>query len=108
MTRIEREKHVIAKMVGIYCHHKEGNETLCDECSELLEYARHRLSRCPHGNAKPTCRKCTIHCYKPEMREKMRQIMRYSGPRMLIYSPLTALIHLIRELNFDLGKKKER
>lgn len=98
MTRIEREKRVIAKMVMIYCRHKEGNATLCDECSELLEYAKLRLSLCPHGNAKPTCRKCTIHCYKPEKREKMRQIMRYSGPRMVFFSPLTAITHLIREL----------
>ncbi len=99
MTRIEREKIVIGKMVAIYCRHKEGNQTLCPECSALLDYARQRLSRCPHGNDKPTCRKCTIHCYQPHMREKMRQVMRYSGPRMLIYAPLSALTHIIRELS---------
>lgn len=98
MTRIEREKQVIAGMVRIYCRHYEGNETLCPECRELLEYAHSRLSLCPHGNDKPTCRKCTIHCYKSEMREKMRRVMRYAGPRMLLYSPLAAISHLMREL----------
>lgn len=98
MERIESEKKVIAKMIGIYCRHKEGNKMLCNECSELLEYARARLTHCPHGNSKPTCRKCTIHCYKPEMRERMQAVMRYSGPRMLLYAPIEALKHIIREL----------
>lgn len=99
MTRIEKEKQVIARMVKIYCRHKEGNAGLCHDCAELLDYAQQRLSGCPQGNRKPTCRKCTIHCYKPEMREKMRKVMRYSGPRMLLYSPLDALFHLLRELS---------
>ncbi len=97
MTRIEEEKAVVAKMIKIYCQHREGNQSLCRECEELLEYAHKRLSSCPHGNKKPTCRKCPIHCYKPEMREKMREVMRYSGPRMLFYSPFSALIHIVRE-----------
>ncbi len=28
------------------------------------------------------------------MRQKMRQVMRYAGPRMLFYHPLIALRHL--------------
>ncbi len=98
MDRIEEEKRVVAKMVGIYCRHKEHNKYLCKDCNELLEYAFQRLSHCPHGNAKPTCRKCTIHCYSPEMREKMRQVMIYSGPRMLLFAPTDAIKHLFREL----------
>lgn len=97
MTRIEREKRVVAKMVEIYCLHKEGNKNLCPRCSELLQYAVHRLSCCPHGEAKPTCRQCTIHCYSPEMRDRMRQVMRFSGPRMMLYSPVAAINHLLRE-----------
>ncbi len=98
MTRIEREKLVIAKMIEIYCRHKEGNRNLCPDCTDLLEYARLRLTHCRFGERKPTCRKCTIHCYKPEMRQKMRTVMRYSGPRMVLYSPAAAISHLLREL----------
>ncbi len=98
MTRIEREKRVIAKMVAIYCLHKEGNTTLCAQCEELISYAHQRLSRCKYGNNKPTCRQCPIHCYRPDFREQMREVMRYSGPRMLLYSPLAAVRHLFREL----------
>lgn len=85
-------------MVRIYCRHREGNVHLCRNCSDLLEYAHQRLSHCPHGNRKPTCRKCTIHCYTPEMQQRMREVMRYSGPRMLLHSPAAAIAHLLREL----------
>ena len=59
-------------MIKIYCtyHHKdnETNTELCDKCQKLLEYARYRLSKCPHGEKKPTCGQCKIHCYKLDMR----------------------------------------
>lgn len=98
MTRIEREKIIVSKMVRIYCRHKEGNESLCVDCEKLLNYAHQRLDMCPHGESKPTCRKCTIHCYRPDMKDKIREVMRYSGPRMLIYSPFAAITHLLKEL----------
>ena len=91
MKRIEREKLVIGDMIAIYCrkHHRIDNDVLCDECVQLLSYARHRLDLCP---------KCEIHCYSREKREQIRAVMRYVGPRMLFIHPLTALRHLIYEL----------
>jgi len=100
MTRIEKEKKTVRQMVEIYCrgnHHKMAGE-LCKECSALLDYAFARLDHCKFQEKKPTCKKCPIHCYKPVMREQMRQAMRYAGPRMLWYHPLSAIKHLIREL----------
>lgn len=44
---------------------------------------------------KTFCAHCKVHCYKPEMRERIRQVMRYSGPRMIIYDPKTALWHML-------------
>ncbi len=96
MTRFEREKHTVAMMVALYCRRREGNKELCGQCRELIDYACARLDRCPHGERKPSCRSCAIHCYSPSMRERMRKVMRFSGPRMLFYSPLEALRHLIR------------
>ncbi|MCI5756967.1 MAG: nitrous oxide-stimulated promoter family protein [Alloprevotella sp.] len=93
-TRQTREQRVVEQMIRLYCRHKEGHATLCPACRELLAYARERLSRCPHGAAKPTCRRCPIHCYRPAMRERIRCIMRWAGPRMLLYHPLAALRHL--------------
>lgn len=95
MNRIEREKHTVARMVRIYCRHKEGNRLLCPDCEALIQYAVTRLSKCPFGEAKTTCRKCTVHCYRPDMKELIRRVMRYSGPRMILYSPMAAIRHLL-------------
>ena len=99
-------------MIGMYCrdHHAAGASRreplvhgdrpsrrrggLCEECAALLEYARARLDRCPYGLDKPTCAKCTTHCYKPAMREQVRAVMRYAGPRMVKEHPLLAAAHL--------------
>lgn len=89
-------------MVEIYCLHGEGHISLCENCRELLKYAEERIDKCPMGDKKTTCRLCTIHCYRPEMKERIRKVMRYSGPRMMIYSPIEAIKHLWRE--FRAGK----
>jgi hypothetical protein len=84
-------------MLGIYCRDKhESSETLCPECREVLDYAAARLAECPFGEKKPTCAQCTIHCYKPDMRERAREIMKYSGPRMLRAHPVMAVRHLVQ------------
>jgi len=85
-------------MVRIYCMGKHHQQELCEECQALLDYAWARLEHCKFGEKKPTCQKCPIHCYKPEMRQKMREAMRYSGPRMIWYHPIAAIRHLIRQL----------
>ncbi len=71
-----------------------GGPGLCGECRELLEYSLARLDHCKFGNAKTKCHKCPVHCYRPDMREKIRTVMRFSGPRMLLYHPLEALRYL--------------
>ncbi|MCM1028633.1 MAG: nitrous oxide-stimulated promoter family protein [Pseudoflavonifractor sp.] len=95
-TRIKREKSTVRLMIELYCRHKEGNRELCPSCMALIDYAEARLSRCPFGNAKSSCRHCAIHCYRPDMKARIKAVMRYSGPRMLIYRPLEALSHLLR------------
>ena len=117
MTRIEKEKQTVQAMICLYCkgnkHGREDvstsaetrnasdanrtpsvNPSLCPQCQSLLEYSLSRLERCPFGNAKPSCARCHVHCYKPNMRKQIRNVMRYSGPRMLFYNPVLALCHL--------------
>lgn len=81
-------------MIRLYCRRKEGHDNLCPECQALLDYAHLRLSRCPFGENKTSCRRCPVHCYSPLMRERIRIVMRYSGPRMLLYHPIETLKHL--------------
>ena len=103
--RLEREERTIAAMIAMYCrdHHgatppagaAPGEEGLCPECVELLAYARRRLEKCRYGADKPTCAKCPTHCYRPAMRERVREVMRYSGPRMIKEHPVLAAAHLV-------------
>jgi len=94
--RIKREKKTIDAMMKLYCRKHHGTDgDLCPECRELHDYAMLRLSKCPFQENKSTCGKCLVHCYKPDMKEKVSKVMRYSGPRMLLYHPLLALHHVI-------------
>ena len=94
--RLQREARTVAAMIRRYCRdrHHTTNE-LCPECAELLAYARRRLARCPFQDNKTTCGKCPVHCYAPGMRARIREVMRYAGPRMLLSHPLMALRHLL-------------
>lgn len=93
------ENETVRKMIEIYCRevHGTGKNELCPECSRLLVYARQRIEKCPYGEEKPVCSKCEIHCYKPEMREKIRAVMRCSGRKMLIRSPVLTIRYMYRK-----------
>lgn len=95
--RLAREYKTIEKMAYLFCRQKHGSHkgVLCAECQELKEYAFERLRRCPFQERKSTCAKCTVHCYKPEMRERVRVMMRYAGPKMLLRHPVLAVMHLV-------------
>jgi hypothetical protein len=95
-SRFQREKKTIGAMIELHCHDThDGTRGLCDECGDLEGYAFLRLDKCPFGDAKPTCAKCVVHCYKPGMRERIKQVMRYSGPKMTFRHPILALFHAI-------------
>ena len=84
----QKESEVVTLMIRLYCKKKHGcNAELCADCAELLEYVKFRRSKCPWGDNKPFCANCKIHCYKPEMREKIKEVMRFSGPRMIFFTP---------------------
>ncbi|HET9577685.1 MAG TPA: nitrous oxide-stimulated promoter family protein [Usitatibacter sp.] len=91
--RRRRELRTLEAMIAMYCRHHHGGGGLCAECAALGEYARRRLERCVFGDAKPTCANCVVHCYKPDMRERVRVMMRWSGPRMIFRHPVLAIVH---------------
>jgi hypothetical protein len=94
--RMLREQRTIKAMIIIYCHDQHGTSNdLCAECRELREYARRRLEKCPFKENKSTCANCRVHCYKPDMRERIKQVMRYAGLRMTYRHPWLALYHFI-------------
>lgn len=69
------------------------------DCAALDAYARSRSDRCPFMETKTFCSNCKVHCYKPDMREKIREVMRFSGPRMLFYHPIMAIRHVMESRN---------
>ena len=94
--RIQRERKTLEAMIRLFCRERhDGGQGPCPACEELLAYAGKRLEACPYGKDKPTCAHCPIHCYKPLMREQIREVMRYAGPRMIWRHPVLAAYHLL-------------
>ena len=99
----EREKRTVSLMIRIYCKKKHGTRKgLCPECEALDAYARMRSDKCPFMETKTFCSNCKVHCYKADMREKIRAVMRFSGPRMIFSHPIMAIRHVIE------SKKEKR
>lgn len=94
-TKREREKQLVSQMIILYCKKQHGGKSLCSDCAALDAYARQRSDRCPFMETKTFCSNCKVHCYKPKMREKIRAVMRFSGPWMLFHHPVIAIRHMI-------------
>lgn len=102
-----KDIRLIAKFVEVYCNDKHstiprltitlpgevGQTSLCSECAEFMEYATNRRLNCPLEDEKPTCKHCRIHCYDKTRREKVREIMAYSGRKLLMRGRLDYLWH---------------
>ena len=92
----EHEKYVVSEMIRIYCkgNHKI-HKPLCPSCQELLQYCEARVDRCPMMETKTFCSACKIHCYKPDMREHVKQVMSKTGPKVILHNPYFAIMHII-------------
>jgi hypothetical protein len=109
---LARDLRTLAVFVEIYCHarHCVGTEVmelkgfdvkklaghelrLCGECRKLLAHALVKRSVCPM-DPKPMCKDCPTHCYHPSYREKIREVMKFSGKRLMLSGRLDYLIHL--------------
>jgi hypothetical protein len=102
----EWERRTIEKMVALYCRNNHVGRNIksatlkkdiCEECNSLLEYSLQRIDKCQFGIHKSNCSDCTVHCFKPEMREAVKKAMRYSGPRMIFNYPFTAIVYIYRK-----------
>lgn len=94
---MDKELKTAEIMIGIYCLGNHGSKkSLCQECEKLFGYVTKRLDKCPFRENKPKCSKCPAHCYKPAMRKKIKEVMKYSGPRMILKHPVLAARHLLK------------
>jgi hypothetical protein len=94
---IQKEKEMVTKMIDLYCRKKHHRNELCEQCQDLKSYAYKRLSLCRFGEEKTACSNCTVHCYKPDYRQRMKAVMRFSGPWMLLYHPIYSVKHLLNK-----------
>jgi len=109
--RQQQDIKILAKFIHVYCrsHHRLGTDRFClrsslvkisprndfcPECLELLEYAIAKRMKCPLAD-KPACKHCQIHCYRAGMREKIREIMRFSGKKLVLRGRLDLLLHYL-------------
>jgi hypothetical protein len=105
----KKELKLLINFVRVYCGAKHdtrfeadevvreisGRRTLlCRECAELVEYAIEKRSKCSL-EPKPSCKKCHIHCYGKDHRARIREIMAFSGRRMIIRGRVDYIRHFL-------------
>lgn len=96
MGRIDREKITVQKMIRLNCEkNHESHDGLCESCESLTSYSIQRLNTCQFGAKKPACSKCPVHCYSKNRRKEIKEVMRFSGPRMIYKHPYLAIFHVI-------------
>ena len=93
------ELETMHKMLLIHCRDVHGTtkKELCPQCLAMFKYAQERMDKCVYGDNKPVCSQCPVHCYKPAMREAVKKVMRYSGPRMMWHSPILTVRYIYRK-----------
>lgn len=103
----KKDIRLIGKFVEVYCAGKHsaahrspfmlpaglGERRLCPECSAFMEYAVAKRMKCPLETEKPSCKHCRIHCYAAPQREKVREIMAWSGRRLMLRGRLDYIWH---------------
>jgi hypothetical protein len=114
----ENEARLLREMAYLYCRSKHSARgglgkaaALCPDCAGLLDYALERTARCPFMETKTFCSACSVHCYSRERQEQIRELMRFSGSRLLLRHPVVCLRHIFTGLRAkkqlkrkDLGK----
>lgn len=113
----EKEKKLIPKMILIFCRSKHkikrkfegvsGNE-ICEDCKKLRDYALLRLEKCPFKENKQFCNFCKIHCYNPDMREKIKNVMKFVGPRLLLSHPFFTISHALQLIKHKCKRTEEK
>lgn len=93
---IQEEKQTVMYMLDIYYSYPrhQGRQK---EKQALEKYVMTRLDFCRFGDKKPTCKTCPKHCYRQDYQDKIQEVMRFSGPRMLMKHPILTFKHLIKE-----------
>jgi hypothetical protein len=111
---LNRDLRLLADFINIYCGHKHADAVrapvdikthdvtalvgkeicLCGECKKLLTHALVKRSTCPL-DPKPACKHCPEHCYHPTYRDQIKEVMKYSGRKLVLSGRLDYLFKLL-------------
>lgn len=113
-AEVDRDLKVLARFIDVYCRHRHADRrrgpvalkthdlerlcrrplSLCADCSRLLVHAFTKRTHCPL-QPKPSCKHCPVHCYHPAYRQAIREVMRYSGRRLVLTGRVDYLLKLL-------------
>ena len=84
-SSLEKDRRTLEAIGLIYCkaHHADAVKDAAGLCS--------------------SCQDCDIHCQRGEAQERIKEIMRYSAPRMAYRHPLMTAEYLRKKIK---GKRK--
>ena len=102
-----KDIRLIGKFVEVYCLGKHpdaertpfplpvgaGERSLCPECASFLGYATKRRLKCSLEAEKPSCKHCHTHCYAKPQLAKVKEIMAYSGRKLMLRGRLDYIWH---------------
>ncbi len=103
----KKDIRLIGKFVEVYCAGKHmgvekhpfllpealGKRQMCAECAGFMTYAVARRLKCPLEAEKPSCKHCRIHCYAAPQLAKVKEIMAYSGRKLMMRGRLDYIWH---------------
>lgn len=113
-AKMRKDLRVLAQFCEVYCagRHEGAEKTvpqfkhvdvadllghsivLCGDCMKLLAHALTKRCHCPLS-PKPACKHCPVHCYHPEYRRRIQEVMRYSGRRLVLSGRIDYLAKLL-------------
>lgn len=96
-THVDKDRRTLEAIGRIFCsNHHEGVKDaagLCPSCRSTIDDTLERAAACPYGHD-TNCEDCHVHCQRGEAQVRIREIMRYSAPRMAIQHPVMTLEYL--------------
>ncbi|MFQ6032546.1 MAG: nitrous oxide-stimulated promoter family protein [Candidatus Zixiibacteriota bacterium] len=112
VKKIQRDVNVLVRFIGIFCAKNHSSDVrsriqasgrvgeflkdisikLCPDCTKLLFHGVGKRIVCPY-DPKPRCKKCPTYCFRDGYRERIKEVMRFSG------------VYLIKRGRLDLAMK---
>jgi hypothetical protein len=112
--KLRKDLRTLALFIDLYCRRRHRNAArapvwlrtvdvaavhgrpleLCPECAKLAAHAFAKRMQCPL-EPKPACKHCPQHCYAPQYRAQIRDVMRYSGRRLVLGGRIYYLLRLL-------------